>query len=253
MNNEPFVSLDWFIEGLNSALKNNHIVIIVDTLRFSSAVVTAVAHGFTIYPISDQKQGAKFAASISAEISGKPGEARYSLSPLSYLNTSHAHNKRVVLYSPNGAACAELVKENNTAYIGCLLNAKSVGEQVSKAANNRMQNVTVIAAGEQQAIDTGEKIVYVKKRSRRVFAVEDYLGCGAIISSMTLSKSPEAEVCESAFKGSHEKIEELLLASWSGEYLVQHHLVDDVKHAAQLNRYDVVPVICDGKIEERGR
>lgn len=248
MNNESFISLDWFTEGLNSALKNNHIVVIVDTLRFSSAVVTAVAHGFTIYPTSDQKKGAKFAASINAEISGKPGEARYSLSPLSYLNTFHADNKKVVLYSPNGAACAELVKENNTAYIGCLLNAKAVGEQVSKAAKNSKQNVTVIAAGEQQAIDTGEKIVYVKKRSRRIFAVEDYLGCGAIMSSMTLLKSPEAEVCESAFNGSREKIEELLLESWSGKYLVQHHLMDDVKHAARLNYYDVIPVICDGKI-----
>lgn len=60
------------------------------------------------------------------------------------------------------------------------------------AVETRCQ-VTLIAAGEQQTIDTGEKIVYVKKKARRVFAVEDYLGCGAIISYTMLLKNTEAD------------------------------------------------------------
>lgn len=238
MKNEPIIHLDWCIEGLKLALKNKNIVVIVDTLRFSSAVVTAIGNGFTIYPISDQKKGAKLAASIGAEMSGKPGKAKYSISPLSYLNTVGPDIKKVVLYSPNGAACAELVREQVIAYIGCLLNAKAVGDEVTTTARKLKQNVTIIAAGEQQAIDTGERIVYVKKKARRVFAVEDYLGCGAIISYMPLLKSTEAEVCELTFKELRNKIEELLLESFSGKYLVQNNLEHDVKHAAQLNRYE---------------
>lgn len=249
MKNEPIVYLDWGIEGLRYALKNKNIVVIVDTLRFSSAVVTAVAEGFTVYPTSDKKKGTKLAASIGAEMSGKPGEARYSLSPLSYLNASNHDNKKVVLSSPNGAACAELVRENDVAYVGCLLNAEAVAEHVTNIARKTKHHVTMIAAGEQKAIDTGERIVYVKKKARRVFAVEDYLGSGAIISYTMLLKSTEADVCELTFKTSRSKIEGLLLGSFSGKYLVQNNLEHDVKHAAQLNRYDVVPVVRKGKIE----
>jgi phosphosulfolactate phosphohydrolase-like enzyme len=73
-----------------------------------------------------------FAASIGAEMSGKSGEAKFSLSPISFLENANNENKNVVLYSPNGATCSELVKEKGIAYIGCLLNAKSIGEQITK-------------------------------------------------------------------------------------------------------------------------
>jgi 2-phosphosulfolactate phosphatase len=248
MKDKPFIHVDWFIDAVKTALNDRHVVVIVDTLRFSSAVVTAVAHGFTMYPVSTRKKGIQRATSLGAVMAGKPPKARYSISPLSYIGASHDTTKQVVLYSPNGAACAELVKGRHTAYIGCLLNAQAVGRLVSSVAREKRCNVTVIAAGEQQAIDTGERIVYIKKRSRRVFAVEDYLGCGAIIASTSLAKTAEAIVCERAFKASQDRLEELLLESFSGTYLVQNNRVGDVKHAAQLNYYDVVPVVHKGKI-----
>ena len=246
---EPLVQLDWSIEGLQFALEHNNIVVIVDTLRFSSTVVTAVSNGFTLYPASDQKRGAELAESIGAEMSGKPGEARYSLSPLSYLESESAGDKKVVLFSPNGAACAELVRKDDVAYIGCLLNAEAVGKCISKKARERQRNVTVIAAGEQRAVDTGEKIVYIKKVARRVFALEDYLGCGSVISYTSLSKTAEATVCTLAYEASKSKLLEILCGSFSGQYLIQHNLSSDVEHAAQVNHYDVVPVIREGKIE----
>ena len=109
--------------------------------------------------------------------------------------------------------------------------------------------MTIIAAGEQRAIDTGEKIVYVKKDAGRVFAVEDYLGCGAVIYYTSLAKNAEAEVCALAYKAAQNRLVEILLGSFSGEYLIQKNLIGDVEYAAQLNCYDVVPVIRDGKIE----
>lgn len=253
--NMSLVQLDWNVEGLQFALEHNDIIVIVDTLRFSSAVVTAVARGFILYPVSDQQRGAQLAESIGAELSGKPGEARYSLSPLSYLNTDDVKNRNVVLFSPNGAACAELVGTHGTACIGCLLNAKAVGQYISRQAQQTHQNVTIIAAGEQRAIDTGEKIVYVKKNARRVFAIEDYLGCGAIICYTDLIKTVEAEVCRLAYEASQNRLLDILWRSFSGQYLIQHNLSGDVEHAALVNHYDIVPIIRDGKIEchERGR
>jgi 2-phosphosulfolactate phosphatase len=224
-------------------------VVIVDTLRFSTAIVTAIANDFTIYPFSDKKKGMDYAREIGAEISGKSGEAKYSLSPSSFMNAADKGNKKVVVFSPNGAACAELVQKHDIAYVGSLLNAKVVGKQIDKVAIEKKKNITIIAAGEQRAIDTGERIVYELKEAQRVFAVEDYLGAGAIISYSRLKKAPAAEVCELAFRAAQDRLKDFMLKSFSGKYLVQHSLTKDVVHAAQLNQYDIIPIIREGKIE----
>lgn len=239
------VKLDWGTEGLEFALKNKDIVVIVDAIRFSSAVVTAVANGFTIYPVSDFEKGKKLAKSIGAELSGKSGKAKYSLSPASFLKK--AENKEIVLCSPNGARCSEMVKDNIGA-VGSFLNAKAVGKWATKTAKEKKCDVTLIAAGEQRVIESGGA-VYVEETPNKVFAIEDYLGCGAIISYIDLDKSSEAEVCELAFKASKHKLRDLLMNSISGKYLIQKNLAQDVEDVAKLNYYDVVPKISDGKIK----
>ena len=244
----PLIHIDWSIDGVRYALKNNEFVVIVDTLRFSTAVVTAIAEGFTIYPAADHATGRTIADRLGAELAGKPGESKYTISPHSYLGEAKGEQKRVVLPSPNGSACSELVGAKDIALIGCLLNARAVAQHCHRAAQEMRRNITVIAAGEQRAIDTGERIVYERKKAYRVFAIEDYLAAGAIISYMESSKSAEARVCELSFSAARDRLHELLLKSFSGRYLVQNGLEDDVRHAAQLNSYDVVPVIHNGKI-----
>lgn len=246
------VKLDWDVEGLQFALKEKNIIVIVDALRFSSAVTTAIANGFNIYPTSDKERGKKLAKSIGAEMSGKSGIAKYSLSPKSFLDPAEKDNKKVVLYSANGAACASLIKKDDIAYIGCFLNARAVAKQVEKVSKEKNYDVTIIAAGEKRTIETGERIEYLKDetRFRKVFDVEDYLGAGAIISFINLPKSPEVKVCQSAFKSSKNKLKELLLDSFSGRYLVQTERKEDVAWSAQLNYYNVVPIIYKGRIEK---
>jgi len=246
--NTACIHIDWGIDGLRYALKQKHIVIIVDALRFSSAVVTAVANGFTVYPAQDPDKGVAMAPYLGAEVAGHSPGSRYSLSPHAYLNVPPEANKKVVMVSPNGAACAEIVDSGDRAYIGCFLNARALGAHMSQEAAHAGQNVTVIAAGEQRAIDTGERIVYDRKASQRVFAVEDYLAAGACISFCSLARTPEAEVCAIAFTAACKKLDMLLSGSFSGRYLVEHDLGDDITHAAQLNKYTVIPRVENGAI-----
>lgn len=244
--NKPTVFLDQDVEGVELALRNNHIVVIVDVFSFSTAVTTAIANGFTIYPVSDRERGQQLAEKTGAELAGKRGEAKYSLSPLTYLNPDQPANK-IVLYSPNGAACCEMVKDR-TAFIGCFLNAKAVGKKVTRLAKKTNQNVTVVMAGEQRAVIAGDRVEYIKESTRKVFALEDFLGAGAIIKEIKINKSPEAIVCESAFKKSSKQLHELLTDSFSGRYLVQKSSSADIDFSIQLNRYDSVPKIKDNEI-----
>lgn len=243
----PCIHIDWSTDGLQFALKSNDIVIIVDTLRFSSAVVTAVAHGFTVYPVADERKGRELAASVGAVMAGKPGKARYSLSPRSFLDRERAGTV-VVLYSPNGAVCASHIQHNDTAYIGCFLNARAVAQHLRACVDTTDRNVTMLACGEQRAFASGERIIYVKEDGQRVFAVEDYLACGAIISFIDMDKTAEATICEATFRATRDHLLELMLGSFSGRYLNDKGLAADVEHAAQINLYDTVPVVCEGRI-----
>ncbi len=231
------------------ALRKGHIVVIDDTLRFSSCVVTGVAMGFSIHPVSDVARGMRLAESLGAHFAAREKKGRLSLSPLSFIERRGAENKRVVLYSPNGAACSELVGEDDTAFVACLLNAEAAGRHVAALARQTGRDVTVIAAGEQQALATGERIMYAKEACRPVFAVEDYLGCGALLSAMGLPESGEALACRHAFIACREHTERILLDSFSGRYLVRHRRREDVIHASRLNHYDVVPRFKGGWIE----
>jgi 2-phosphosulfolactate phosphatase len=241
--------LDWAADGLRFALRDGRIAVIADILRFSTAVTTAVANGFIIYPVADQQEVVPLSRRVRGAAGGRSGEARFSLSPFGYLGAAGLSDKKVVLWSPNGAACASLVKPGDLAYIGCLLNARALAVHLERVCRKTKRGVTLIAAGEQQAFSDGQRILYDVQSARRVFAVEDYLGCGAILSYLRLPKSPEAEVCEAAFRSSRRRLLRLMLGSFSGLFLQQRGLERDVAWAAQLNKYAALPVIRGNRIE----
>jgi 2-phosphosulfolactate phosphatase len=239
----PVIQLDWGVDGVRFALRKHDIVVIVDTLRFSTAVTTAVANGFTIYPVANQKDGMDLAASLGAEMSGKPGKAKYTISPHSYLDVPPGSTRRVVLYSPNGASCAALAQDEDTVYIGCFLNARAVSRLLAVSVQDEQRNITVIAAGEQRAVDSGERIVYDKTAAYPVFAIEDYLASGAIIGHTKCQRSAEADLCAMTFNAAQDKIADLLTGSFSGQYLIENGSKEDVTHAVRHDLYDVVPVV----------
>lgn len=79
------------------------------------------------------------------------------------------------------------------------------------------------------------------------FAVEDWLGAGAILSHLGLASSPEARVCEAAFRGVQDRPEEILLNCGSGIELREKEYESDVLHAARLNLYETVPLLAEGR------
>ncbi len=249
MKANKVVDIDWSIEGLKYALRQGHIAVIVDTLRFSTATITAVNYGFTIYPVSCRKKGIMLAKKLGAHVAGRPGTSRYSISPRCYVNNRHDQNKKVVLFSPNGATCSEVVKKGQLALIGGLLNARAIARFLNQKSRELGKNVTIIAAGEQRAFDSGNRITYDIKSGYRVFAIEDYIGAGAIIEECGLSKTIEAKLCVQTFLSVQNRLKFFLKGSFSGRYLLRHRLKKDIDHAVKLNRYNVVPVINSGRIE----
>src|SRR5689334_1221675 len=94
------VRLEWGRDGARRAAERGDIVVIVDVLRFTTTVATAVHHGVALIPCGTPEEAEHEAVTRGADLAGKG--CRYSLSPLDYLEGPVG--KVVALQSPNGAA-----------------------------------------------------------------------------------------------------------------------------------------------------
>ena len=228
---------DWGRDGVRRAANRNDIVVIVDVLRFSTAVVAALQHAAMIYPCASTDDIALLARGAGADIAAYRRKMvathRYSLSPASYDHVSPG--ARIVLPSPNGALCSRYGQDAPYLFVGALVNAAAVGAAVTALSRQTHLAVTVIACGERwpTAGEDGELRV----------ALEDYLGAGAILARVPLDKSPKAQVCALSFRAGQEQLRGLLLDSSSGRELRHKGWGADIDRAAQLDCYEVVPVL----------
>lgn len=221
-------------------------LVIVDTLSFSTAVAAAVHHGGLVCPCPEGEDPVKLARRIGGEAAVRraevPKKGRFSLSPLTYVG--RPAGTRIILSSPNGATGSHLSQHVPYLFAGALVNAKAVAVAISQLLDRTglPVSVTVIACGEREASPSED--------GQLRWAVEDYLGAGAILSYLGCEKSPEARICEGAFIHSEDKIEDVLSECESGRELRDMGYGKDVAFAAQLNIYDTVPILRDGFFDE---
>ena len=230
---------------MKRAAKRKDIIVVVDILSFSSAVATAIEHNGIIHPCPMTTDTVALARSIDGEAAvarrDVPARGRFSLSPPTFENIEKG--QRVVLASPNGAACASSAREGSTVFIGSFLNCDAVAGVVSKLLENSDLRVTVIACGEREKDGTSSDCFRP--------AIEDYLGAGSIISALDYSLSPEADVCCRTFNRCHVLLNDLLWGCESGLELQEMGFGNDIRFCSRSNIYNSVPVLHDGRIIRR--
>ena len=211
------------------------VCVVVDVLRFTTAVDAAVTRGIAVYPYRWRDgTAAAFADSVQAVLADGSDRAGSSLSPLSM--AALASGASVVLPSPNGATCAVLASEAGARVVaGCLRNAAAVGAWADKADGP----VTVIACGEKWPDGSLRP------------AVEDLLGAGAILASMTGHPSPEARAAIASFRDAADNLPETLSRCGSGRELSEKGWQADIEYAAQLNVSMTVPLLTNGAFRVR--
>jgi 2-phosphosulfolactate phosphatase len=238
--------LEWGRLGTHHAAMRGDILVIVDTLSFSTATTIAVHFGRLIYPCAKNEDPNAFAGRILGEVAVKRGEVpekgRYSLSPLTFIG--HEEGKRVILPSINGATCIRYSPQVPHLFIGALVNAKAVARAVSNILESTQLCVSLIACGERERTSSIDGELRV--------AVEDYLGAGAVLSYLKHSKSPEARVCEGAFISAEKDLRETIWDCISGRELRNEGFGDDVEVSAQLNAYETVPKMYGEYFDKTG-
>jgi 2-phosphosulfolactate phosphatase len=247
------LQFEWGPNGLARLGPGAAGVVIVDVLRFTTAVSVAVDRGATVLPYPWADDGAQtYAAQHNALLAGAgpdgSGGARWSLSPVDLARLRPG--TRLVLPSPNGSALAYGAREHapHAAVVaGCLRNASAVAHEVAESLSRGP--VVVVGAGERW----GTAVAALGDRhgaSALRPAVEDLLGAGAVLRALRVVTgvapdrvSPEARAAMAAFDEARDDLPGWLLASTSGRELVGQGRRDDVMAAAALDVEAIAPVL----------
>jgi 2-phosphosulfolactate phosphatase len=219
--------VQWGLNGLR-AVAGGKTVVVVDVLSFSTAATVAVGRGAAILPCEwNDERAAALAAAEQAEVASKRGFGRFSLAPASL--QSIPPGMRLVLPSPNGSTLAYAARELNASaiVIGCFRNAAAV----ARWASSQRHDIAVIAAGERWADGTIR------------FAIEDWLGAGAIISRIDGHRSFEAEAAVASFERLRHHIRETLTICPSGRELIEAGYPDDIELASEIDADQAVPLL----------
>jgi 2-phosphosulfolactate phosphatase len=229
--------LEWAPEGAALLARACPVLVVLDVLRFTTAVEVAVARGAEVVPREWPDRGA---ASAGHEGSGggaavlpDPGDPRnpgpWSLSPVSLLGVPAG--ARVELASPNGGA-ASLAAAGTGAVVlaGCLRNASAA----AAAARRLGGPVGVVAAGERRADGSLRP------------AVEDLVGAGAVLHALGGRPSPEARAAVAAFRDAAADLPATLAGCASGRELAARGHAADLRLAAELDVSRVVPRLSGG-------
>ena len=234
---QPYpVRFDWGWRGCREAAARGHVVVVVDVLRFSTAVVTAASRGIIVVPASDADDLDGMCRRHDARRVEQP------LLPATY--ESLPPGSRVIVRSPNGATCVRLAAgagRSPAVLVGALVNASAVAARVNRLLRDgTTSGVTVIACGERWAAPADDDDGPLR------VAIEDLLGAGAILSRIDGELSPEARLCALTYRASEGELLDLLLGCGSGRERVALGDRASVERAAEVDRYDVVPVLRDG-------
>jgi 2-phosphosulfolactate phosphatase len=207
------VRFEWGMAGAVALAPSSDVVVVVDVLRFTTAVEVAVSRGSEVTPLP--------------WTGGESAEARAMLSPALLAETPPAG--RFELPSPNGSAISVAVSRCGVPVVaGCLRNATAVS-RLGASAGDR---ISIIAAGEQWPDGSLRP------------ALEDLVGCGAILAGLPAAgMSPEARAAADAFRP--QRVSELG-GVVSARELVERGLEVDLAWAFALDVSDVVPCLEGG-------
>jgi 2-phosphosulfolactate phosphatase len=223
------VRVAWGPEGIRALAAGVTHLVLIDILRFTTALGVATARGAAVQPALWPFDAAGVADGVVVVADGSLPRA-LSLSPGSLDGVGRGEH--IVLPSANGSHCSSLAAATGRPVVGaCLRNAAAVGLWLM----DRQGPVGVIACGERWPDGSLRP------------AVEDLIGAGAVVAVLagTRSRSPEAEAARVAFEAAAGDLATVLAECASGRELRARGLGDDIAWAAASDVSDAVAVLGD--------
>lgn len=211
------------------------IVVIIDVLRATSVMTTALANGAkAIYPYKDIESVLQNCKKSSSYVLG--GERKglkiegfdFGNSPLEYTKEA-VYGKDVFMTTSNGTRAIEAsANGSKKLYIACFLNIQSVVDKL-KAEN---QDTVIVCSG------TNDE-----------FSLDDALCAGEIIKRLSEKsdiKFSDISLGLKIIAESSKGVEETLKGSKHFEYLKSIGFYGDMNHCFSIDKFDIVPEYKNG-------
>lgn len=223
----PCIHIALGASGALAASRRGDVIVVVDALRASSTIVTALAHGMRgVRPVSSVD--ACVGEITAGERGGKKIEQlQFDNSPMAFANGNLA-GKELILTTSNGTECLNAAASNPGAItlVGSLLNASAVAGSALGLARGSRRNISIVCAGR-----------------NNVMAIEDLIAASEIAMSL-----PGAPVLGGLQPISSPDFARDFLASDSGRNLSALGKTADVLFCAIKDAYPITPIYQDGCI-----
>lgn len=216
-------------------------VIVIDVLRATSTMITALTRGckeiYAVETVQQAKELHRPGALLGGERHCKriPG---FDLgnSPLEY-EENYVEGKTIIITTTNGTRAIERSSGASDILIGSLLNARACA---------------------QKAAGLGREIVIVCSGTQDVFSLEDGLCAGLLVEELTAQAAGTGHKPQVndfglsmlyAYRQVQSRLVEALLNSSNGKRLASIGFRHDVEYCAQVNTINAAAIVREGKLE----
>lgn len=218
-------------------------VVVIDVLRASSTIVTALQNGArAVIPAANLGEAGRLAAALDTDTSIIGGERDGKLiegmamgnSPLDYL-PEVVGGRTLVLTTTNGTPAIALARKAASTAIGCFLNASASVAFLERAIEAE-HPVTILCAG------TFGRV-----------ALEDALCAGLMLSRLLApaeasNLNDSGQIAYALYQGSQDQLARALFNAAHTQRLLTLGFSDDVTYCAQIDATPALPLYREGRI-----
>ncbi len=229
------------LELTSDDITKGDIVVIVDVLRASTTIITALKNGCrSVIPIAEVEEAQKLANLASRHDTLLCGERNgrkipgfdLSNSPLEF-RVEIVNNKRIILTTTNGAKLFRYVELASSGIVCSFVNVESVCQFLKKSK----QNVVILCAGNYDR-----------------FSLEDTVCGGMVVEKLIENNKGKFELNDGAvaaqilYQRYSFQILEMLYQSSHGKRLISIGQEADLKYCGSVNSIPLIPVLKGGEV-----
>jgi 2-phosphosulfolactate phosphatase len=234
------VSLEFIAKDAGKAVNRGDLVVVIDVLRTTTSIVTALANGAkSVIPTETLKEAYRLHRKhpdyvLVGERNGrKPEGFDFGNSPQE-LASEQVHGKDLIITTTNGTKALIGSKQAKWVLSGAFLNAGAIAKKAVEISDKEQVGISFVLAGEEDR-----------------FSLEDFICAGAIIERFRGNYahfSDEILGALLAFKQIKSNLYENIAKGEHARHLIELGFRRDIEFSCQIDVYTVIPLYANGRI-----
>jgi 2-phosphosulfolactate phosphatase len=220
-------------------------IVVIDVLRSSTTIVVALNNGAReIIPVESIENAVKISGSLFGDVTLRGGERNGKMiqgfnlgnSPLEYTEAM-VKGKSIIFCTTNGSVAMYKSRFAQNLAVGSFVNVSRVLEFIKEVH----QDFLLICAGRANAFSN--------------FSLEDSVCAGMMVHKLAADKALALELTDSAlasqslYKTYGRSLLKMMKNAEHGRYLTEIGFLDDIKIAAAVDSYPILPVLSGNVIK----